>query len=110
MARHVTVTIPEEVDEAIRAEAYRVGCRPGEVLSRWLRDTFPEYVFHRLSDDLRHPEGRLVIDVEASDSPDEKVTRAGTDGASRLTSAQPQVARRLSLGDLSNEESPGADR
>jgi hypothetical protein len=63
MARGTNITIPEEIDEAIRAEAYRLGCRPGEVLVRWLRATFPEYIRVQLDCDLNHPDSNTVIDA-----------------------------------------------
>jgi len=55
VVRGTTITIPDEVDLAIRAEAYRVGCRPGEVLVSWLRATFPAYVQGQLRRDLSDP-------------------------------------------------------
>ena len=58
MPRGTTITIPDEVDLAIRAEAYRLGCRPAEVLVRWLRQTFPDFVRDQLRNDLDHPDGQ----------------------------------------------------
>jgi hypothetical protein len=69
MPRGVSITIPEEVDLAIRAEAYRRGCRPGEVLTQWLRATLPDYVRDQFRRDLLHPTTRDVIDAHVLDCP-----------------------------------------
>jgi hypothetical protein len=53
--RGVTVTVPEEVDEALRAEEYRTGGRRHEILADWFRATWPDYVASRLRRDLRSP-------------------------------------------------------
>lgn len=59
------LSVPEEVALAVRAEAYRTLRRPGEVLTDWLRRTFPRYVADRLAEDLLHPAGGLLFDVAA---------------------------------------------
>jgi hypothetical protein len=94
MPRGTTVTIPDEVDLAIRAEAYRLGCRPGDVLVRWLRATFPDYVRDQLRGDLRHPNAHAVLDIEVvdSDGPRHAATPPTlAEGASGLTSPQDQA-------------------
>jgi hypothetical protein len=59
--RGVTVTVPEEVDEALRAEEYRSGDRRHDILANWFRATWPDYVASRLRRDLRSPVAARVV-------------------------------------------------
>jgi hypothetical protein len=103
MPRGTTITIPDEVDLAIRAEAYRIGCRPGEILVRWLRSTFPDYVRSQLESDLNGQHSEIG-------SPDAATPPAGTEGVTNLNSPQSQVTKSIPPGDLTDEESIGGNR
>jgi hypothetical protein len=70
--RGVTVTVPEEVDEALRAEEYRTGGRRHEILADWFRATWPDYVAGRLRRDLRSP---IAARVVAPPAPQLEATR-----------------------------------
>ncbi len=63
--KSATLSVPEEVADAVRAEAYRRLCRPGEVLSDWLHRTFPDYVRDRMRHDFDHPLDGAVIETRA---------------------------------------------
>ncbi|MST32638.1 ribbon-helix-helix protein, CopG family [Acidimicrobiaceae bacterium USS-CC1] len=63
--RNPTVSIPEELDDAIRAEAYRTGRSRHEVLVTWLRETWPEHVRDQLRADLTTD---LDADVESHEA------------------------------------------
>jgi hypothetical protein len=112
MPRGTTITIPDEVDVALRAEAYRVGCRPGEILVRWLRETFPDYVRNQLRNDLEH---RSIVDVLATEthvSPNAEMPPALTEGTPNPKSPQPQVTPTLAPtapSDLHPEDAFGAE-
>jgi hypothetical protein len=51
--------VPEPVVDALRGEAARRLCHPGDVLADFVRACWPNYVADRLADDLRP-----IIDAE----------------------------------------------
>jgi hypothetical protein len=57
--RSVRLAVPEPVVDALRGEAARRLCHPGDVLADFVRACWPDYVADRLADDLRP-----VIDAE----------------------------------------------
>lgn len=63
MSDHLAV--PEEVAEAVRAEARRQLRRPGEILTDFIRACWPDYVAGRLRHDFTHPLDGRVIEARA---------------------------------------------
>ena len=63
--RNIPIGVPEEVAHAVRAEALRQCRRPAEVLSDWLRNTFPTYVANAMQKDFARSLPRFV-EVEAT--------------------------------------------
>ena len=61
--RYTPLSVPEEVASAVRSEALRQRCRPGEVLVDFVRQFWPRYVAEELHRDLTHPTSRWVIDA-----------------------------------------------
>jgi len=63
VASNTAFHVPQEVADALRAEAYRTLRRPGEVLVDFVRTCWPDFIAGRLRTELRHP--ATVIDVVA---------------------------------------------
>lgn len=61
----LSITLPDPLADALRAEAHRQKRRLGDVLSRWMIATWPQYVAGSLVSDLRP-----VLDVDAVDDTD----------------------------------------
>ena len=67
----LTLTVPIELADAVRAEALRQMRRPGEVVADALRSVFPEYVEVRLRRALQHPITGRVIDAYPRGTPEQ---------------------------------------
>ncbi|MGH9013163.1 MAG: hypothetical protein ACRDZ1_04400 [Acidimicrobiia bacterium] len=87
--RGIDLRVPEEVADAVRAEANRRLCRPGEVLVDFLRRYWPRYV----AEDLRRDLTTSVIDVRGTERWQATQGLVGSDATSRPALPEPGPER-----------------
>ena len=68
--RNASVQVPEPVADALRGEAARRGCRPGEVLADFVRACWPRFVAGALEKDLRPVVDAELVDDRSSEPAD----------------------------------------
>ena len=93
--RGTTLAVPEEVAEAVRAEAVRQLRRPGEILVEFVQQCWPSYVAGRLRYDLGSPGAARVIQAHAEPIPNDTAEQARPSGNTvpsvRRTDAVPVI-------------------
>lgn len=101
----LSVTLPDPMAQALRAEAYRQGRRLGDVLSRWMVATWPQYVADAVGGDLWP-----VLDVEAVEDDTPDASRPGLPARAdshTLTDATTVVAQSTGPRRRSGDHPPG---
>jgi hypothetical protein len=83
--RSTPLSVPEEVADAVRSEALRQRCRPGEILIDFVRQFWPRYVAEELHRDLCHPASRQVIDAVSEASSNTATAPALAEAATELS-------------------------
>ena len=84
--RSTPLSVPEEVADAVRSEALRQRCRPGEILIDFVRQCWPRYVAEELHQDLTRPAARQVIDAVSEVSPNTATAPALAEAATQPSS------------------------